>query len=196
MRLFVGVWLSENIQDLIMNYIESSRREVTGWKWTKRQNLHFTLKFLGEVSENRLDGLHVALKTAAANFHPFTLELGNMGFFPKRGIPRIMWLGVGYGEPELIQVAALVEENCQAHGFGKSDKPFQPHVTIARAKQEDIRTISGTFPDFTLLKLHSDKIMLVDGFSLIESSLNPGGAIYKTVADFKFESQSVKYVSD
>ncbi len=208
MRLFVGVWLSETIQDTVMNYIDRSRREFLGWKWTKRQNLHFTLKFFGEVPEGRLNELSVALKTAAVQTHPFTLQLDNIGFFPKRGTPRIMWLGVGKGEPELVQLADSVERNCLEQGFGISDKPFQPHVTIARAKQEDIHTENtpllvnsllvnplpvnpfGKSPDLSLSKLDFETKMSVCGFSLIESCLYPSGAVYKTIEDFKFEKSS------
>ncbi len=180
-----------------MNYIECSREEILGWKWTTRQNLHFTLKFLGELPKDRLNELSMALKTAATQSHPFSLRLGNVGFFPKRGTPRIIWLGVERGGQELIQLANLLESNCLERGFGKSDKPFQPHVTIARAKREDYPggnlslsfRSSGMPVEAPLPKLGFETAMPVCGFSLIESNLYPRGAVYQSVEDFQFEKQ-------
>ena len=187
MRLFIGVWLSDTIQDEVMDYIDGCRKDIISWKWTKRQSLHFTLKFLGEISENRINELNRALESAAFPNQPFTLQIDKLGFFPKQGTPRIAWLGVGCGEPELIRLADLVESDCLKHGFGRADKPFQPHLTIARAKEE----VSGggksgsSFP-----QVDFKNKMLVSGFSLIESCLNPSGAVYKTVKDYNFAKRS------
>ncbi len=180
-----------------MNYIERSREEILGWKWTKRQNLHFTLKFLGELPKGRLNELSLALKMAATQSRPFLLRLGNIGFFPKSGTPRIIWIGAEKGGQELIQLADLVESNCLEQGFGKSDQPFQPHVTIARAKQEDYSGrnpslsfhSSGMPVEFSLPKLGFETAMPVCSFSLIESNLYPSGAVYKRVEEFQFEKQ-------
>lgn len=180
-----------------MNYIERSREEILGWKWTQRQNLHYTLKFLGELPEGRLNELRTALKVAATKSHPFLLRLGNVGFFPNRGTPRIIWLGVERGEQELIQLANLVESNCLERGFGKSDQPFRPHVTIARAKQEDYPGGNPSLPfhssrmppEVPLPKLGFETAMQVCSFSLIESNLYPSGAVYQRVEDFQFEKQ-------
>lgn len=198
MRLFVGVWLSEEIQDAVMNYIECSRKEILGWKWTTRQNLHFTVKFLGELPEGRLNELSAALKMTATQNPPFSLRLGKVGVFPKRGTPRIIWLGVERGEQELIQLANLVESNCLERGFEKSDKPFQAHVTIARAKREDYSGSNPSLPfgssgmpvaEAPLPKLGLETAMLVCSFSLIESNLYPSGAVYQRIEDFQFEKQ-------
>jgi len=187
MRLFIGVWLSEPIRDEVMNYIDRFRKDIPGWKWTKRQNLHFTLKFLGEISEHRVSELNGALESAAVPNQPFTLQVNNLGFFPERGIPRIVWLGVGCGELELIRLADLVESNCLKHGFGKADKPFQPHLTIARAKEE---AFFGGDRNSSWTQVNFENTMLVKDFSLIKSCLSPRGAVYKTVNDYNFGKRS------
>ncbi len=180
MRLFIGVWLSEEMKQEVVYYIDQLQRDCSGFKWSSSDNLHFTLKFLGEVSGNKLESLSQALKYAAAEIKPFRLTLGTVGSFPAKGIPRILWLDVNQGKAELVKLAESVEKSCLNKGFDKNDKPFKAHLTIARAKNEQ----SGI--NFSKKPYLFESQTLITGFSLIESCLYPTGPIYHTLENYIF----------
>jgi RNA 2',3'-cyclic 3'-phosphodiesterase len=178
MRLFIGVWLSEAMRQEVVNYIKLIQKDYTGFKWTHPDNLHFTLRFLGEVPSSRIKSLHQALQLAANHNESFQLRLGMVGTFPARGIPRIIWLGVNSGRDELVKLANSVETLCCQYDFPAADKPFKPHLTLARAKS-----------DLPVIKISESEAWFnsettVSGFSLIESQLFSGGPVYRTVETF------------
>lgn len=180
MRLFIGVWLAPAMVEEVAQFIGLARKTCSGFKWTGPENLHFTLKFLGETSPEKVRDLHQALETAAAAGTGFELRLGEAGYFPPKGAPRIIWLGVETGREQLVDLVDAVEKSCVQYGFSREDKPFKPHLTIGRAKGED--------PVVKLPETEKFESMTeVKGFSLIESKLLPAGPVYKSVRDFKLK---------
>ncbi len=181
MRLFIGVWLSEKTRTEVFQYINMAQGQIQGFKWTTPEQLHFTLKFLGVVEEKRIRSLTMALEGVAKGRRAFELSLGKPGQFPERGIPRILWIGLSSGKNELETLAAAVEEACIRWGFPAADKPFKPHLTVARAKDGQ----SGL--NVPNLEVSWQNTTLVSGFSLIESRLQPKGAVYRVVREFLFQ---------
>lgn len=180
MRLFIGVWLSEHMQDEVVRYISIAREQIPGFKWSVPEQLHFTLRFLGETPEKEIDRLSEALQSATRGLAAFELRLGKPGCFPGKGKPRVLWIGVSQGSRELTTLAGLVETACVQSGFPAADRPFKPHLTIARAKggQGGSRVLEEA--------ISWQNATLVQGFSLIESKLQLGGAVYRRVRDFSF----------
>jgi 2'-5' RNA ligase len=183
MRLFIGVWLSEAMQKEVINYIALIKGKYPGFKWTTPDNLHFTLKFLGEVSSLRLPDLNHALTLTADQNSGFRLELGIIGSFPGRGIPKIIWIGVAAGQAELVNLANSVESNCCQNGFPATDKPFKPHLTLARAKNDVKYDLALKISEPETYFVSETKVTEI---SLIESRLFPTGPIYKTIETYKF----------
>ncbi len=179
MRLFIGVWLTPELNAAAAELIARLGKDSAGWKWTDPANLHFTLRFLGETPPERIGALSERLEAAAAGCRRFTLGLGRSGTFPPRGPARILWLGAEPGAAELTELAGRVESACQDYGFPAEPKPFKPHLTIARAKDETPRP--AAFPE-----LRPPGLMEVGGFALIESKLQPRGPVYETVRQFGF----------
>lgn len=180
MRVFIGVWLSPVMRDEVMSYVIGLKREITGWKWTTSHNLHFTLKFLGEVSSKQLVTLKESLQEVRYSSIPFEIKLNRIGFFPTAARPRILWIGVSAGEKELVRLAEEIEAACQKCGFLRTDKPFQPHLTIARAREGQTQIL----PVNQGIKFESETNVI--GFSLIESCLTEKGPIYRNIEEFKF----------
>ncbi|MGE5606581.1 MAG: RNA 2',3'-cyclic phosphodiesterase [Bacteroidota bacterium] len=180
MRLFIAVWLAEKMKDEVVRYINIAREQIPGFKWSVPEQLHFTLRFLGETPENEINSLNEALENVTRGFTPFELRLGKPGRFPERGNPRILWIGLSKGDKELGNLAGLVEAACAQAGFPAADRPFKPHLTLARAKEGErvLKTLDPTVSWQTGT--------LVTGFSLVESRLQPGGAVYRRVRDFSF----------
>jgi RNA 2',3'-cyclic 3'-phosphodiesterase len=180
MRLFIGVWLSPPAVKEVGDYIQLAKQTCSGFKWTGLDNLHFTLRFLGEVPREKVDYLIQSLKVATTGKENFLLKLGPAGYFPAKGIPRIIWLGLISGQEQLITLADSVENSCLRAGFPEADKPFKPHLTIARANDESPVV---KIPELTNFRSETT----VSGFSLIESQLLPAGPVYKSVIDFSFK---------
>jgi 2'-5' RNA ligase len=158
--------------------VERLRKSNSGFKWTQPENLHFTLKFLGEIEPVRLAGLEQDLSTVAIGVNSFQLQLGQAGFFPPKGELRIIWIGLNAGANALKRLAEQVEEACHLSGFPRESKPFQPHLTIARARDGAHPKAPSDFsPQFS-------SVTNVTGFSLIESRLYSTGPVYHTITDF------------
>lgn len=179
MRLFIGVWLSPEQREEVAVFIRRLSPESPDWKWTSPANLHFTLRFLGEVDRAAVGPLRLRLQEEARRMRHFTMRLGTAGFFPPAGPPRVFWFGLAEGAAELTGLAARVENACRERSFGPADKPFKPHLTVARAKTHSPGTISFANP---LWRAGT----LVTGFSLIESQLRPAGPAYRSIADLTF----------
>ncbi|MCL6588452.1 MAG: RNA 2',3'-cyclic phosphodiesterase [Firmicutes bacterium] len=178
MRIFIGVWLSPEMRQELAAEIGRLQKNVTGYKWTRPENLHFTLKFLGEVEPARIAPLERDLSAVTIGINSFLVRLGNPGCFPPRGQPRVIWIGLAAGAGELKNLADQVEEACLQNGFPKESKPFKPHLTIARVRDgAHPGAIANFSPQFS-----SETI--VTGFALIESQLYPSGPVYHTLTGF------------
>lgn len=178
MRLFIGVRLSREMQEEVRRWIGLMRPNLPGYKWTGRENLHFTLRFLGETAPARVTDLSRALETAALKNSAFRIRLDRVGFFPSPQLPRIIWLGLGAGTSEIRKLAGDVEAACCSCGFPTADRPFQPHLTVARLR-EGAGATAAAIPEYRF-----NSTTEVNGFSLIESRLQPAGPVYRSLSDF------------
>ncbi|MGE5529226.1 MAG: RNA 2',3'-cyclic phosphodiesterase [Patescibacteria group bacterium] len=177
MRLFVAIWLPAPLARAALTRLEGLRPGSRGVRWVKPDQLHLTLKFLGETQEGLLPSLEAALAGVASASTPIYLGLGGGGVFPPAGPPRVVWLAVTPG-PELADLAARVERALAPLGFAPERRPFRPHLTLGRAE-------AGAVFDRELLarELQTEPVM-VDKFSLVQSELRPGGAVYTNAGEW------------
>lgn len=166
--------LSEEVGRLVTSLASSA----TGVRWANRQQLHFTLKFLGEQDDSVVSKVAACLREIAQAFSSFSLGLSKGGAFPSQGAPRILWLGVQEGKTELINLATRIEEDLIGLGFSPEKRAFRPHLTIGRVKGENVRF------DMERLLQGVKGEMTVTGFSLVESILKPQGAVYRRIEEF------------
>ena len=134
MRLFVAVPVPEPAREQILRLLGTLRE--AGWpvRWVHDEGLHMTLKFFGEVASERLDVIAEALRFAANGADTLGLELGDLGAFPSRNRPRVLWVGVQAPSGlELLQ--DRIERGCEAIGFPPEGAPFQPHITLGRVRE-------------------------------------------------------------
>ncbi|HEY8463504.1 MAG TPA: RNA 2',3'-cyclic phosphodiesterase [Bacillota bacterium] len=184
-RLFIGVWLSAALREEVAQYLEIARQGSTGLKWTLPEQLHFTLKFLGDINEADIPRLTESLQELAAGIPSFTVTLGAPGYFPKAENLRIVWLGLREGGPALKRLANSVEALCVAAGFAPADHPFRPHLTLARIRRDQPVRISLPGAVFT-------NCLKVQAFWLIESRLTPTGPVYRSIAEFPLKNLEFK----
>lgn len=130
MRIFIALDIPGEIRQRMAQYMERARGYAPQARWARVEGLHVTLKFVGEVRDDQLHRIKEALKTAKRD--PFDVKFEHVGFFPGPKSPRIFWIGVEGGEA-LSQLAANVEGELEKVGVAKEERPFNPHLTLARS---------------------------------------------------------------
>jgi 2'-5' RNA ligase len=179
MRLFVAVHLPEEIRARLATVQDRLRRAQADVSWVKPENLHITLKFLGETEPRRLDRIRSALADAAQGAAVFAAEVTGVGTFGGRN-PRVVWVGVRDGATPLAALARAVEDALAEVGVAKERRGFTAHFTLGRVRSP--RNLEALLAALRAEPVESFGTVCVDQFSLMESELNPSGSIY-TVRD-------------
>lgn len=176
MRLFVAINLPEAERRAAHEATAPLRRGDLPVKWVAEASLHLTMKFLGDVEAGQADAIASALDAAVAGVRPFEVGLGGIGAFPALARPRVVWLGVER-HPALELLANDVERALQAFGFDAELRPFQPHITLGRAKQG---APAAAFAKLEQLigRVAYEGMAPVGSVDLMESLLRPEGAEY------------------
>jgi len=130
MRIFVALDIPEEIRGRIARYAEALRPLAPDARWARPESLHVTLKFAGQVSDAQLAEIKQALSQVSAS--PFDVTFGKTGFFPSARAPRVFWAGVESTEA-LPALAAAIDAALEKTGIAREDKPYRPHLTLARA---------------------------------------------------------------
>ncbi len=131
-RLFVAVPLPQQLKLELSKWIQSKRREWPFQRWIHEQDVHITLQFLGEVTLPQKDRIINALGALSKNQAPFPLEIHGIGTFGRVEQPRILWAGVEGDLDQLHQLQNKITEKLWPIGFIPEDRPYRPHVTLAR----------------------------------------------------------------
>ena len=176
LRLFFAVELPAEVRSRVARYAEGLRARAPAdvrASWERAEKLHLTLKFIGEVEAERAEGLKIAAASACAGGEPFAVTIAGTGAFPPRGAPRVLWLGVADSGGGLARLHARLEEECAAEAFPREQRPFRPHLTLAR-----LRAPAGAA---RLAHLHScsdfgPETFTVGELVLVRSELGPGGS--------------------
>ncbi len=103
--------------------------------WSRVDSIHLTLKFLGDLSPGKVEKLSEAASRSAREFAPFQIVVEQTGAFPKQGQPRVLWIGINDFSGKLGDLHARLEDESANEGFARDDRPFHPHLTVARLRQ-------------------------------------------------------------
>lgn len=184
MRCFIAMNLDDSLKEEINKTIQGLRGRDWDVRWVPAENLHVTLKFLGDTSEEQVLEIKERLSAIAVKTDSFNLGLYGVGIFPDRKRPRVVWIDLIDSEG-FIKLQELVEDSMASLGFKMDNRPFSPHLTIGR-----IRSPRGK--DALLRRIDSLKDkdfgnIGVDRISLMKSDLKPTGAQYTTLADFQLK---------
>ncbi|MFH1610074.1 MAG: RNA 2',3'-cyclic phosphodiesterase [Candidatus Bipolaricaulota bacterium] len=173
-RLFFCVELPDAVRAELGRATGGLRARLGAGTWVAEENLHITLRFLGEVGEDSLPGLRDLGRAVASATPPFELNLDRLGAFPSPHRARVLWAGPTGDSPPFSDLARRVEDGVQALGFPPETKPAHPHVTMARLRvPQDVA--SHVAAASVALKVR------VDGLTLMTSELRPQGPLYTPV---------------
>jgi 2'-5' RNA ligase len=148
-------------------------------KIVERENIHITMKFLGDVREGILE--RVKGVVSGMSFEPFKVTLRGVGAFPNLRRPRVVWAGVVEGAEELIQIYGELERSYEALGFRRERRRFKPHVTLARVRSG--RNRGSLVGEINRLADEAFGELKVSCVRLKKSVLTPKGPIYSTLAE-------------
>ena len=170
-------------RDAIARLIQGLRAaDLTGVRLVDPDGVHLTLKFLGNVDSSRVPTLTDALDAVGKGSVPFALHLRDVGVFPDRRSPRVLWAGVSGDTDALAALARRVDDACANMGFPSEERSFNPHLTLARlrvrASVDERHRAGSVLADIGLAPGES---FAVEAFHLIRSTLTPSGPIYDTV---------------
>jgi 2'-5' RNA ligase len=176
LRAFVAFKLTDGIIGQAKALQDALKDHGLKLKWVKPQNLHLTLKFLGDIPEADVAAIGAALRASTGDEAPLKLTIQGMGVFPGIKRPRVLWIGLGGEVDRLKEIQARIEDQLEAAGYRREKRGFKAHLTLARIK-------GAVAPDRLLRAIQA-----VGGFEpqpfearrviLYKSDLRPTGAVY------------------
>ena len=177
-RAFIAV--ETPISTEINQVINEIKKTQIDAKLVETENMHLTLKFLGDIDENLTEDIEKIIKDTVENVQPFQLTLKNMGVFPNQNYIKVLWVGVENAEI-LKQIAETINTKLQKLGFEKEKRPFSVHLTIARIKsaknKEKIIQLINKYQNIEFQKIQINKILLK------KSILTQKGPIYTNLKE-------------
>ena len=179
-RAFIAISLSPEIYQKLEQVLGALRKQLPGnaVRWVAANNIHLTIKFLGDVSLSSLELLTKALQSEASRHPPFDISVGELGVFPSLRRPHVVWVGVE-APPELAALQHGVEAEMARLGYAPEQRPFSPHLTLGRvgrnASSEETRQIGEVLGKHKVGFLGAFRVRTV---YLYRSDLQPGGSIY------------------
>ena len=185
-RTFVAVPVSDEVRVRVAEVEDKLRGVGADVKWVAPENIHLTVKFLGNVEVSVIEDLSAGLRAALTGLSCFGAILAGMGTFPEgRRYPRVVWMGITEGNDRLRDLASKVDHACSALGFEMEERPFRPHLTIGRVRRGSGALVEladevGAL-EFNPLKLDVDRV------NLMRSKLSPKGPTYTVLESFNLE---------
>src|SRR5215467_5010398 len=186
MRLFVALSIPAEIRENLSSLIDGLRRADGKPKWINPDNLHVTLKFIGEIVSEKLSAVSDALVTVRAE-RPISLDFREIGFFPSERRPNVAWVGI-HSAANLAPMVAEMNSVLTPLGIPREEKSFVPHLTIARFRETRLSPSLQT--EIQQWRSRSFGTLSTGEFHLIESKLKSAGAEYTTLRSFRFVPQS------
>ena len=180
-RAFIAIDISPAIQEQLQQVCQQLAGVLHDLpvRWVPVENVHLTLKFLGDVSEANLALINKALMTAAAAQKPFELSVGSLGVFPSVHRPRVVWVGVEEANDECHAFQRRIELDTERLGYDADKRGFSPHLTLGRvnrsASAQEVRAIGKILSKEKRGFLGAERVSEVH---LYKSDLKPNGAVY------------------
>jgi 2'-5' RNA ligase len=192
MRLFIALDIDDAVRERIALFVDGVRKFAPDARWMRPESLHVTLKFIGEQPDGAVEKIKQELATISAG--TTEIKLSGYGFFPTATSPRVFWIGMEAG-PALTKLAAAIDDRMASLGIAKEDRPFSPHLTLARGaggsgsprwRKGDGQNRAFSYLQEKLSALPKPEFgtMSPHEFFLYQSQLSPKGSRYTKLARF------------
>jgi 2'-5' RNA ligase len=179
LRSFIAIEIPTEIKQAISAQTANLQKQIgSSVRWVAAENIHLTLKFLGEISPTNVDVLSQMLQAECEHHPPFTLTIHSLGCFPNPRHARVIWIGVDCPQ-ELIRLQREIESTTARLGYAPEDKPFSAHLTIGRVREQatatELQIIKSVIEDVRIDQLGTFTARSVE---LFKSDLKPAGPVY------------------
>ena len=188
MRCFIAIDIDEKLKkaiaDLQRQLAAKADLRKSDVKWVEPQAMHLTLKFLGEVEDERIVEVCNIVKNAAAASKSFELDIESVGYFGG-GSARILWVGTGRGSENLCRLQEDIEQQLSAAGWPKENRSFAGHLTLCRVKNPKaglkLAQMSEDYKDVNLGTISADSV------TVYQSLLKPTGPVYIVLGNYELQ---------
>ena len=186
-RTFIAVKLPQTV----LAAIDEVQEQLAGYgfsvRWVTTGNIHLTLKFLGDVHEDELDGIAAVLTEAVHGFAPFRLAAAGVGVFPSVKRARVIWVGLSGQLFELSALQRSIEDRLATIGYPREKRPFSGHLTLGRVKGSV--AVSRLTTAMDAFRVFASETFEVDRVVLFKSDLRPTGALYTELRQVTLSGQ-------
>lgn len=199
-RAFLAVELSQElraglttIQQELKRKIETGMSRNTRISWVQPSSIHLTVKFLGDMDEQALDPLLVAVTHAIGNQPAVNVPLDRLGAFPRPQSPRVLWAGPsenwerGAEARRMMEIHGVIEQACEGVGFVRETKVFSPHLTLARIRLGERYVGIALTQSGVLDRPVSVGSLAVESVVLMKSELRPTGSVYTKLWEVRLQ---------
>ena len=180
-RSFLAIEIDQKLVPKILDVQKEFKKTNTNIKYVPSKNMHFTLKFFGNIDFDMVEDISDAVNKVIKNFSSFDLNIKNCGCFPNKNVIKVLWLGLDEGSP-IINLQKDLDKEFKKLGF-KKERNFISHLTIGRVKspknKKELRNTIEKFEDIEIGKMNVSKICLK------KSTLTPHGPIYENIKVFE-----------
>lgn len=183
LRCFIAIDIGSSIKKEIGEFVDSLKKYDSDIKWVSPENVHLTLKFLGDTPQDNLPGIGDSLRKAIFSYRPFYIKIHGTGLFPNRKNPRVIWVGLENTET-IGSLKGDIEDAMSSFGYQREDKDFRPHLTVGRVRSH--KGMIGILKELDNFREKDFGSVEVDGIKLMKSELNPKGAKYTCLYDLLF----------
>lgn len=175
-RTFIAIDVPDSVKLELEKLTEELKRTGAKATWVKPGRMHLTIKFLGDVSSEKIDEIKQVLQATAEPFAPLRLQPVGCGAFPSLKQMRVVWVGLRGDDEQLRELHKSIEAALSPLGFPAEDRPFRAHLTLGRIK--DRRHLSSLQEALLARQKFQAGVFDVDGLTLYKSDLRPTGPIY------------------
>lgn len=181
-RAFIAIPIPSKIQRALGGLQDNLKKDISNVRWTKPESIHLTLKFLGDVEDEKLAPIGEALKELSSKFDPLNFRADGLDCFPPKGSPRVIWVGLREDSGTLGRLVSDIERAMEKFSFPKENRGFTPHLTLGRVRDQKSRMTAqimrAVFDKQAPADLGTFEAKTVE---LIKSELTPKGAIYSNL---------------
>ncbi len=184
-RTFIALELLPEINQAIAEYVAPLRALDRNISWTKAENVHCTLKFLGDTPKPQIEKVATVLHEACMSFAPIDAEIIGSGVFPNEHRARVLWIGIEENSGKLAELAQRIEIECRCLGFPKEERGFTAHLTIGRVKEGKAANIVKALRE----QPFPSRQIAFHECTLMKSELHSAGSIYTPLQKFAFRRE-------
>ena len=184
MRAFIAIELPQEIKNTLSRLQAKLKAAGADVKWVEPNNIHLTLKFLGEIDEQINGKVNSCLEKIRETQKPFTISLSSPGAFPNTSSPRVVWVGIKQGDAEIKGLTIFLEKQAAEIGLPTENREFSSHITIGRVRSgKNRRELAELLSKLSQNSLE-DNPFPANKITLFKSTLTSRGPVYEVLKEF------------